>query len=241
MQRKIRFPQLWLLVFCVLLTAPAIPGHASDAAGVDNPFSNYVPFVDEDDIHDDEHFMYFGKFFGVGLGSGAQVFSGNIGKVYNTSLPVFDLRLVYFFNFRLALQFGLGLAKHGYKLRTNDIGVVDVNLLRFNFDLKYYFNTRDMSAILTALNPYLVGGYSVINRTQKFVTLDETSKDTAPTISAGFGIENELSPRSSAIGTEIRAHQVFFPDSEEDAFSEAGIEEFTGILFSLYVHVYFYF
>lgn len=233
-----RIALLLLLVFFV--SAPSAFAN-EDAAGVDNPFSNYVPFADEADIDEEEHFMYFGKFFGVGLGSGAQVFTGGIGQVYNTSLPVFDLRLIYFFNFRLALQMGLGLAKHGYILDESNIGTVDVNMLRFNFDLKYYFNTVDFSAGLTAMNPYIVGGYSVINRTQNFVNQVRSVKDTAPVISGGGGVELEISPRAASIGFEFRAHQVFFPDSQTTQFQAAGVKEFTGLLLSSHVHLYFYF
>lgn len=146
-----------------LLAAPGSARAAEDqpqpgTQELANPFSDFVPFEDEYDIDEDERFMYFGRFFAVSLGTGMHVFGGNIGKLYNTAIPVLDFRLIYFFDFRLAGQVGLSSASHAFNAAPN--GAVEVSLLRLNADLKYYFDTKNVGAAITAANPYVVAGVS---------------------------------------------------------------------------------
>jgi hypothetical protein len=211
----------------------------SGAAELANPFSDYVPFEDEYDIDEDERFMYFGRFFAVSLGTGMHQFGGNIGKLYNAAIPVIDFRLIYFFDFRLAGQFGVSSASHAFNAQPN--GFVEVSLLRLNADMKYYFDTKNTGAAITAANPYVVTGVSQTFRTQVFQTLDDVNKDNAFAISGGLGMEFALKPRKTSLGFEGRIHQIFFRDRFDQQYVESGIADTTGNMFSFITSVIFFF
>lgn len=204
-----------------------------------NPFSDYVPFEDEYDVDEDERFMYFGRFFAVSLGTGLHQFGGNIGKLYNTAVPVLDFRLIYFFDFRLAGVFGVSNASHAFNAQPN--GFVEVNLLRLNADLKYYFDTKNTGAAITAANPYIIGGVSQTFRTQVFQTLDTVQKDNAFAVSGGLGMEFALKPRKTSLGIEGRVHQIFFRDRYDQQYIESGIPDTTGQMYSFITSVIFFF
>lgn len=237
-----------ILALLLLLTAqtpaslPALAageGAPSAEGDYQNPFSDYVPFEDEYDVDEDERFMYFGRFFALGLGSGMHFFSGNIGKLYNTALPVMDFRLLYFFDFRLAGQVGVNSANHAFT--ADPSGYVEVNLFRLNLDLKYYIDTKDYGAALTTMNPYLIAGYSQIYRTQVFQTANSIQKDNASTLSLGGGFEFALKPRKTSLGIEARYHQIFFKDRFDQLYLPSGVPDTTGPMYSILTSVLFFF
>lgn len=204
-----------------------------------NPFSDFVPFEDEYDVDEDERFMYFGRFFAISLGSGLHKFSGNIGKLYNTAIPVLDFRLLYFFDFRLAGQLGLSTASHAFTAVPN--GAVEVNLMRANLDMKYYLDTKNWGAAVTMANPYLIAGVSQTFRTQVFQSLNKTEKDNAFAISGGAGMEFALKPRKTSLGIEGRMHQVYFKDRYEETYLDSGLKDTTGNMYSMITSVIFFF
>lgn len=225
-----------------LLLAP-LPVAAEEAGSgsqeLANPFSDFVPFEDEYDIDEDERFMYFGRFFAVSLGTGMHVFGGNLGKLYNTAVPVLDFRLIYFFDFRLAGSIGLSSASHAFNAEPN--GPVEVSLLRINSDLKYYFDTKNVGAAITAANPYVVAGVSQTFRTQVFQAHNTVEKDNAFAVSVGGGMEFALKPRKSSIGIEGRIHQIFFTDRFEEEYLESGLPDTTGAMYSIITSLIFFF
>lgn len=242
MKLKARYCVFALLASLLVSTAARAAPEETPAAGsaeLANPFSDYVPFEDEYDIDEDERFMYFGRFFAVSLGTGMHLFGGNIGKLYNAAIPVLDFRLIYFFDFRLAGQFGVSNASHAFNAQPN--GFVEVSLLRLNADLKYYFDTKNTGAAITAANPYVVGGLSQTFRTQVFQTLDDVQKDNAFAISGGLGMEFALKPRKTSLGVEGRMHQIFFRDRFDQQYLESGINDTTGNMYSFITSVIFFF
>jgi hypothetical protein len=231
-----------LLLLRLLAPAPARAAEEQQQAGnqeLANPFSDFVPFEDEYDIDDDERFMYFGRFFAVSLGTGMHLFGGNLGKLYNTAIPVLDFRLIYFFDFRLAGSIGVSSASHAF--HAAPVGAVEVNLLRLNADLKYYFDVKNMGATITTANPYMVVGGSQTFRSQVFQTYNSVEKDTAFAVSGGLGMEFALKPRKTSIGVEGRYHQIFFQDRYQQDYLESGIEDMTGPMYSLVTSLIFFF
>lgn len=228
-------------VFLLLLATPTPARAQADNAEsqYQNPFSDYVPFEDEYDVDEDERFMYFGRTFALSLGTGAQVFGGNIGKLYNTALPVFNFSLLYFFDFRLAGQIHFNSSSHAYAANPN--GFTEVRLLRAGFDLKYYFDTKELSAALTSANPYIIAGVGNTFRTQVFQDFGAVDKDTALTLSGGLGMEFALTPKKVSIGVEGRLYQIYFRDRYAETFIESGIEDTTGPLYSIATNILFFF
>ena len=244
-EHHVKAAALGLLVVTALGSArPAVaaPGEDSAQSGtaeLANPFSDFVPFEDEYDVDEDERFMYFGRFFGVSLGTGFNTFTGNIGKLYNTALPIMDFRLIYFFDFRLAGSLGISSASHAFA--ATQTGSVSVNLMRINADLKYYFNTKNVGAAITSASPYLIGGVSQTFRAQTFNDLGQVQKDNALAVSAGGGVEFALKPRKTSLGFETRLHQIFFRDRYAETFADDGIPDTTGNMVSFTTNVTFYF
>lgn len=232
------------LVYCAVLTVLILPlvgfaqGEAQESQ-YQNPFADYVPFEDEYDVDEDERFMYFGRFFAVGLGTGAQTFGGNIGKLYNTSLPTFHFNLLYFFDFRFAGQLHFSSASHAFSASPN--GFVEVTLLQIAADLKYYFDTKDLSATVTAANPYIIAGVGNTFRSQIFQDFGTTEKDTALTLSAGLGVEFALKPRKISLGAEFRIHQLFFKDRFSQEYLISDIPDTSGALYSFTTNLMFFF
>ncbi len=231
------------LTLSAALPAPiALAAEDTQQAGsqeLSNPFSDFVPFEDEYDVDEDERFMYFGRFFAISLGTGLHKFGGNMGKLYNTAIPVIDFRLIYFFDFRLAGQIGISSASHAFNAEPS--GAVEVSLFRLNADLKYYFDTKNMGAAITTANPYMVAGFSQTYRTQVFQTENSVEKDNAFAVSGGLGMEFALKPRKTSIGVEARYHQIFFQDRNENQYLPSGLEDLTGPMYSLITSLIFFF
>lgn len=233
---------LLILALCLLLPAPGRAADEQPQAGAQelaNPFSDFVPFEDEYDVDEDERFMYFGRFFAISLGSGLHKFTGNIGKLYNTAIPVLDFRLLYFFDFRLAGQIGLSSASHSFS--AVPAGAVEVSLMRLNADMKYYMNTKNWGAAVSMANPYLIAGVSQTFRTQAFQTLNRVEKDTSFALSGGAGMEFALKPRKTSLGFEGRLHKFYFKDRYEESYLESGIADTTGDMMSFITSVIFFF
>lgn len=238
-----------LFFFLAWLLLVVLPKKAHCAAAPDeqtgaspelsNPFSDYVPFQDEYDVDEDERFMYFGRYFGVELGTGMHEFTGNIGKLYNTALPVLYFDLLYFFDFRLAGQIGISSADHAFDAAPN--GLVQVNLLSINADLKYYFNTKDSGAAITSASPYIIAGIAQTFRTQTFQTQNNVIKDTAGAFSGGLGVEFVLKPRSTSLGVEGRVHDIIFKDRYAPTYAPSGIPDTTGLMYSFVTNIIFFF
>lgn len=236
---KLSFLLGWITLVFLLSSHPALAETEAPETQYQNPFADYVPFEDEYDVDEDERFMYFGKTFAVGLGTGANVFGGNIGKLYNTSVPVFNFNLLYFFDFRFAGQLHFSSANHAYSAAPN--GFVEVKLLSAGADLKYYFDTKDLSATITSANPYVIGGIGNTFRTQVFQDFGTVDKDTALTISGGFGFEFALSPRKTSLQLEGRIHQIYFKDRYTQEYLVSGVPDTTGPMYSLGLGVLFFF
>jgi hypothetical protein len=232
-----------LLLAVMLLAAPKI-SLANDeqpqgSAELSNPFSDFVPFEDEYDVDEDERFMYFGRFFGLSLGSGVHRFGGNLGKLYNTALPVLDFRLLYFFDFRLALQVGFSTASHAYNAQP--FGPTEVSLTRLNLDMKYYFDTKNYGAAITSANPYAILGISQTFRNQTFQGQGRVERDNAFAVNGGLGMEFALKPRKTSLGVEGRWHQIFFRDRYSDQFLQSGLPNTTGFMYSFITSVIWFF
>src|SRR6185503_1962811 len=105
--------------------------------------------------------------------------------------PVFGLYLSYFFDLRFALQFGFLTGDHAISYSTpSDTVRGNLGYNSISFDLKYYFNTQNVTRGLADLNPYVIGGFSQVYRTIIYSDAPEfTQKDSAIGVDAGVGIE----------------------------------------------------
>lgn len=204
-----------LMILCTL-TAPAYSRTTllaqTDPDEAYDPFSDYSEFDEASDEEADINFFRNGRFFTVGLAGGMRGFTGNFGKAYD-SAPTFGLFLSYFFDLRLALSMGFMTGDNAATLETVTSRYNgNVSFTSFNFDLKYYFNTQNVTRGLADLNPYLIGGFAQYYRTATFEDLEGYGRDATMGIELGAGLEIPLMRKKAYLGVQGMYHYVSFKD-----------------------------
>ncbi|MBI3555720.1 MAG: outer membrane beta-barrel protein [Deltaproteobacteria bacterium] len=186
-----------------------------------------------EDEAQDEKFFQFGRFFGVGLGVGSTTATGNAGKLYQGGFPTVAFRIDYWFDFQFALRLEVENSKHNYNVAPD--GLTDVNLFRVMFKVKYYFDTRDLSAPITFVGPHLILGAGYYTRTDNVgsgngdaSTAGSVQAQNAIGFSFGGGLELTLKPKKTYLQLEAMMHSVQFGDDFDPKFKAAGIPDRTG-------------
>ncbi|MBI3542376.1 MAG: hypothetical protein HY075_03765 [Deltaproteobacteria bacterium] len=200
---------------------------------ISGPFSEYGEFDSSEDEEADEKYFQYGRFFGVGLGVGETTATGNAGKLYQGGFPTIALRIDYWFDFQFALRMEIENSKHSYNVAPD--GLTDVNFFRVLFQIRYYFDTRDLSAPITFIGPHLFAGGGFYQRTDNVGSGEATSAtqgSVQQTQSFGFtfggGFELTLKPKKTYLQLEASAHMVQFGDDFDPKFKAAGIPDRTG-------------
>ncbi len=209
---------------------------ATEEAPIAGPYSEYGEFDSSEDEAQDEKFFQYGRFFGVGLGSGVTTPTGNAGKLYQGGFPMVDLRVLYWFDFLIALQVMVQNSKHNYDAPPD--GLSDVNFFRFLGQVKYYIDTRDLAAPVTFIGPHFIFGAGLYQRTDNIGSgTGTTSGDNTQTlqafgVNAGIGFELTLKPKKTYLDLEGMAHFVQFSDQFDPKFKNVGILDRTGTWFT---------
>jgi len=222
----VKIPFIALMVLCSL-TAPAFAQSYLGAQNSDSkhyllaqtdpdeaydPFSDYSEFDEASDEEADINFFRNGRFFTVGLTGGMRGFTGNFGKAYQ-SAPSYGIFLSYFFDLRLALSLGFLTGDNAAVLETASRDYNgNASFTSFNFDLKYYFNTQNVTRGLADLNPYLIGGLAQYYRTYTFEGLEGYGRDATMGIELGVGLEVPLMRKKAYLGIQAMYHYVNFKD-----------------------------
>lgn len=179
-------------------------------------------------------FFQFGRFFGVGLGVGNTIATGNAGRIYQGGFPTVDFRINYWFDFNFAMQIDIQNSKHKYDIAPD--GLTDVNLFRTLFQVKYYIDTRELSAPITFVSPHAIVGGGFYRRTDNIGsgTSDPTVANTTENVNAfgfnfGVGFELTLKPKKTYLQLEGLMHLVQFRDQYDKRFDKtADIPDKTG-------------
>lgn len=227
------------------------PSFAEEPAGkTDKPEEDdfkatpYTQFgeLDSEDEEDDLKFFQYGRFFGVSFGAGYQGATGNRGLLYQGGMPAIDVKVHAWFDFNLAMTLGFYTVKHNFvgKILSDpedtDPRQYDINIFRFGFDLRYYFDTKDLAAPITFAGPYLTAGVGMYSRS--LVDSQDSSdiqKETSMGLSAGAGLEFVLKPKKTYFNIESKVHIVSFEDTGEAIELSSGqeIPNSSGMFWSL--------
>ncbi len=180
-----------------------------------DPFSDYSEFDEASDEEADINFFRNGRFFTVGFALGMRSFTGDLNKLYGAA-PTYGLFLSYFFDLRLALELGFQTGDHTFEV----IGPMDrlsgnVSMTLINLNLKYYFNTQNVTRGLADLNPYMLGGFSQVYRTYSLDNADIGSRDSTLGVNGGLGIEIPVMRRKAFIGLQTTYRYFTFRDSNK--------------------------
>jgi hypothetical protein len=220
--------------------APASEGktkmpEAEDFSGT--PFTEYGEFNQSTDEETDAQFLQFGRFFGVSLGLGLEAADGNRGILWQGGFPLVDFKVHYWFDFNFALALGFMTVNHFFS--TASTGQINVNMFRVGLDLKYYFNTSNLSGMISFASPYLIAGIGSYSKSEYAPTIGA-----APTIltsvgaAAGAGIEFTLSPKKSYLEIEGKINFVPFYDSGSSAYlTSNGIPNLSGNFWTVSTNV----
>ncbi len=226
----------WLPLFLVALTlmVPAVskagyllasaPKETSylmaEADGDDtyDPFADYSEFDEASDEEADIHFFHNGRFFTIGIVAGLRAFTDQLPSLYSSG-ATYGIFLSYFFDLNLALQFGFLTGDYDFNLAFQNptdgktyTNTGSVSLTFINMDLKYYFNTQNVTKGLADLNPYLIGGISQVYRTYSISGIDGYSREATVGLNGGAGIEIPLMRRKAYLGLQAVYHMIPFKD-----------------------------
>lgn len=174
----------------------------------------------------------------MGLGGGFTSASGNAGRLYQGGFPTLDFQLVYWFDFHFAFSLGIQNSKHSYDVQPD--GLTSVNLFRFIPQIRYYFDTHDLSAPLAFVGPHLLAGAGIYKRTDNIgsgtgatTTGGTIQEEQAVGFNAGLGFELTLKPKKTFLDLNAAAHFVSFNDQFDTKFaSTGGIPDKTGTWYS---------
>jgi hypothetical protein len=179
------------------------------------------PDQEFEEMAEDERFFRYGRFLSLGVGGGITEITGNRGVLYGRGTPTVKISLVYFFDFNFALGISYVTSQHAFFLDNPDVQGVEVKLDRWHFDLRYYFNTKNLSAILTTLNPYVFAGIGPWKRTEVFIDGNAENSDSAVGMGAGIGFDIKLA-KGIYFSIETRYDTVPFSDRTSDFYLDKG-------------------
>ncbi len=180
-----------------------------------DPFSDYSEFDEASDEEADINFFRNGRFFTVGFALGMRSFTGELNRLYS-SAPTYGLFLSYFFDLRLALELGFQTGDHAFEIVTPTERLAgNVALSLINMNLKYYFNTQNVTRGLADLNPYLLGGFSQVYRTYSLEDADIGSRESTVGVNGGLGIEIPIMRRKGFIGAQATYRYINFKDENK--------------------------
>lgn len=184
-----------------------------------DPFSDYSEFDEASDEEADINFFRNGRFVTVGFGLGMRGFTGQLNKLYGSG-PTYGLFLAYFFDLRLALELGFQTGDHAFKVTNGtDKLAGNVSLTFIHMNLKYYFNTQNVTRGLADLNPYFLGGFSQVYRTYTIEGGDLPSREATIGVNGGLGIEIPIMRRKAFFGAQATYRYVNFKDENSELVS----------------------
>ena len=203
---------------------------SDDTEFSETPYTEYGSFNEDDEEDADTRFFQYGRFFAVGLGLGYQGITGNRGKVYNGGFPLFELKVQYWFDFNFALQLGFSTVQHQYNDGSRG-GLYDVTMTRIGADMKYYFDTRDLSAAISFASPNIIAGIGRYGKAEYNGNTDVRDTDGAVGFNAGLGFEFTLKPKKSYVYLDTKIHSVSFRDTLTSNFE--GISDLKGYFYTV--------
>lgn len=190
----------------------------SDPEEAYDPFADYSEFEEASDEEADINFFKNGRFFTVGFTGGMRGFTDNFAKAYS-SAPTYGVFLSYFFDLRLAFVMGLMTGDYGVQFNTTSPANTytgNVSLTMLSFDLKYFINPQNLTRGLADLNPYILGGFSKVDRTVTLSGATGAAPDSTMGVDFGLGIEIPMMRKKSYLGFQATYHYVSFSDENKD-------------------------
>jgi len=250
-----RVLRVFFYFVCLSITANAQDSGSSrietpeESNSETTPYLQYGDFQSSDEEAETLKYFQYGRFFGISAGAGYMGATGNLGVLYNDSIPAIDVRVHYWFDFNFALTLGLGYNKFqftgGLVGTPNSIVKYDVTVFRLEALFRYYFDTYNASAPISFASPFLVAGLGNYSRTRTDTTDSnpETAVERADALGFSFGAGTQftLKPKAVYLDMEFRLHSAKFPDSSSpvELGNNNTLPNQTGLLTSFLVSLLF--
>jgi hypothetical protein len=196
--------------------APGTKVAQFDADDTYDPFADYSEFDESEDEEADINFFRNGRFVTLGFIGGMRGFTGNLSSMY-TSSPAFGLFLSYFFDLRFAMQFSFTTSDHAVHVSSaSQTASGNIGLTSFDLDFKYYVNTQNVTKGLAKFNPYIIAGFSRVDRTVTLDNVDGFRKMGAMGFDVGAGIELPMMHNKMFFGAQGMYQLVNFSDENSE-------------------------
>ncbi|OFZ80131.1 MAG: hypothetical protein A2583_16280 [Bdellovibrionales bacterium RIFOXYD1_FULL_53_11] len=181
------------------------------------PFTEYGEFNEDAEEAEESKFFQQGRFFGVSLRSGYEGLTGNRGQLWRGGFPVIDVKVHYWFDFTVAIDIGINSVKHYYE-GTSTAGRTDISMFQMGLDVKYYFDTRNLSAALTAAHPYVLAGIASFSKNESSDNDKIVNSDSGMGFAAGGGLEFAIKQKKIYLSLEGKYHFINFKDTYTQNF-----------------------
>lgn len=235
----------WVIFLGFMLVSPnsqaqlKAPPPSEEETFSPSPFTEYGEFNDALSEEAETEFFQYGRFFGVSLGLGYQFLGGNRALLWQGGFPRFEIKVHYWFDFQFALDLGLSTVSHYYLTSINNQGQVSVTLFTLGVHLRYYIDTRNLSAAISFINPYLLGGLQSYTKTQNASQIQSIDTDTSGGLNFGAGLEFTLSARKTYLQCEGKIHLLRFNDTYTTLYQQVGLKDLTGNFYTFSTNLLF--
>jgi hypothetical protein len=198
------------------------------------PYTEYGEFNEEADEAADTKFFQYGRLFGVSVGVGFAGAMGNRGALYQSGFPLIDFKVHYWFDFNFAMDLGLTNVNYAYTIVTdpdgaNTVDKTSVGMVTLGIDLKYYFETKNMSAAISFANPYLLLGIAQYAKTETSTSAGSGTPENSLGVSVGAGLEFAVKPKKAYMTLETKFSSVRFVDTDDPTLDNASPEKLPNI------------
>lgn len=192
-----------------------------------DPFSDYNEFEQETEEEADINFLRNGRYLSLALVTGYRGFTDGFAEAYTGGLT-YGAQFSYFFDLNLSAALGYTTGDYnvffqsfgpGFSLPTTDYSG-SINLQIFDLQVKYYFNTDNVTKGLADLNPYALFGTAFISRTYSLSSNAPDDPDQVVGFRLGSGIEIPLLQRRFYLGLQAIYTYVQFPDENKPSIDE---------------------
>lgn len=184
----------------------------SESEDAYDPFADYSEFDDTGEEEADINFFRHGRFVTLGFVGGLRGWTENLAEMYS-SAPTYGFFLCFFFDMRLAIQLGILTGDHDFEAvgqNTRVQGIASLNMT--NVELKYYFNTQNVTRGLADLNPYIIGGINNVSRTVTLSGSEQGGQDSTMGLGFGAGIEIPTMRKKGFFGIQAAYRYITFGD-----------------------------
>ena len=205
------------LAITLLVAPPQLRAQYDDQY---DPFADFSEFEDDEQQRKDIEFFESGRLLTLGFVGGQRSWTDNNEQLFEAA-PAFGLFLTYFFDLRFGMQVSFLTGDHYMSYPASKDGLHPAvpgnnSFTSLSIDIKYYFNTQNVTRGLAMLNPYVLAGFSQNYRTVTLVDQDVFNKETAFGANFALGIEIPVMDGKLFIGGQGLYRFVNFPDEGQE-------------------------